>query len=210
MEFETGGLDQRIKQENYLLQLLNSEYVIQGAFIYEYEGYMYIFLEFMDGKELTQIFAKYNKSYSENFIKYTLYCVARGLTDMHEKEILHRDIKSDNIFCNSQGEVKIADLGAGVCLTKEQAYRKTKIGTSQWIAPEIIDGKIYSKEIDVWSFGCFMYEASEGQAPFNQFRSDQSLFDAISDSNFIDHFKCKTRSPEFNDLLEKCTMKDPN
>ena len=64
--------------------------------------------------------------YNEEFKKYTLWSAAKGLAAMHDLNILHRDIKSDNIFCKSNGEVKIADLGASVCLTKEQAYRKTR------------------------------------------------------------------------------------
>ena len=78
---------------------------------------------------------------------------------MHEINILHRDIKSDNIFCTTTGEIKVADLGMSVCLTKDQAYRKTKGGTNQWISPEILEGGgFFAKKIDVWSFGCFMYE----------------------------------------------------
>ena len=80
---------------------------------------MIIILEYMDGKELTKIFEEYHEHYSEDFMKYTIWQAAKGLADMHMKGILHRDIKSDNIFCNSQGLVKIADLGAGVCLTKD-------------------------------------------------------------------------------------------
>ena len=169
---------------------------------------MFIILEFMDGKELTEIFEAYHKYYSDDFIKYTLYCSARGLFDMHEKGIMHRDIKSDNIFCNSDGEVKIADLGIGVCLTKDQAYRKTKIGTTQWIAPEILNAKIYSKAVDVYSFGCFMYESSEGKPPFSNFSNQESLFEAVSNAEFTRHFKCSRRSDEFNDLLLKCTIKE--
>lgn len=81
-----------------------------------------------------------------------------GLFAMHDLNILHRDIKSDNIFCTSSGEIKVADLGMSLCLTKDQAYRKTKLGTGQWISPEVLEGGFYSKKIDVWSFGCFMYE----------------------------------------------------
>ena len=170
---------------------------------------MIIILEFMNGKELTTIFQDYHQHYSEDFMKHTIWQAAKGLADIHAFGILHRDIKSDNIFCNTEGMVKIADLGAGVCLTKDQAYRKTKVGTTQWIAPEVLDSKIYSREIDVWSFGCFMYEAAMGHPPFNQFKREESLFEAVSKSterNFI----CKNRSDEFNDLIKKCTKLSPS
>ena len=116
-----------------------------------------------------------------------------GLAAMHERQILHRDIKSDNIFCKSNGEVKIADLGASVCLTKEQAYRKTRCGTSQWMSPEIAEGKIYSKEIDVWSFGCFMYEIGKGEPPFTKYRGAESQLNAVIEANPND-IRCPTQS----------------
>ena len=168
-----------IKQENKLLQIINSDYVMRAEAIYEYNERLYLFLEFMDGKSLTEIAENFFNQYSEGFKKYTLWSAAKGLAAMHELNILHRDIKSDNIFCKSSGEVKIADLGASVCLTKEQAYRKTRCGTNQWVSPEIASGQIYSKEIDVWSFGCFMYEIGTGKPPFSKYKQGESLFKAV-------------------------------
>lgn len=123
-----------------MLQLIDSEHVIKAEEIYEWNDKLYLFLEFMDGKELTEIISNFHTMYNESFKKYTLWSAAMGLAAMHDLNILHRDIKSDNIFCKSNGEIKIADLGASVCLTKEQAYRKTRCGTNQWISPEIVNG----------------------------------------------------------------------
>ena len=80
-------------------------------------------------------------------------------------------------------------------MTKNQVYRKTKIGTKAWIAPEIVESKIYSKKIDVYSFGCFMYELGKGEAPFKTFmsRGEESLFDAIANATEAD-FRCEDRS----------------
>ena len=80
----------------------------------------------MDGRELSHIIKKYHMTYDENFIKYSIYMAARGIADMHAKHILHRDIKSDNILCRKNGDIKIADLGLSVFLTEQQAYRKTR------------------------------------------------------------------------------------
>ena len=91
-----------------------------------------------------------------------------GLAAMHDLKIIHRDIKSDNICCKSNGEIKLVDLGISVCLTKEQAYRTTRggIGTYNWISPDILLGHVYNEKIDVWSFGAFMYEIGTGGPPF--------------------------------------------
>ena len=92
-----------------------------------------------------------------------------GLEAMHSRNILHRDIKSDNIFCTSDGRIVNAGLDLSVSLTQENSYRKTRIGTDAWISPEIVMGKIYSKETDVWAFGAFMYELGTGEPPFKKY-----------------------------------------
>ena len=106
--------------------------------------------------------------------------VAKGLADLHKQNVIHRDIKSDNILCARNGQIKITDLGCSVLLHKEKAHRCTRIGTGDWYAPEIIHGVAYSKEIDVWSFGIFAYELASGQPPFRlNVKRGQSIYDAI-------------------------------
>ena len=90
---------------------------------------------------------------------------------MHEKSILHRDIRSANILCDESGEIKISNLGFSVCLTNAKFSRNTRIGTNQWISPEIINRKPYSREVDVWAFGIFAYELACGGPPFEASRS---------------------------------------
>ena len=80
---------------------------------------MIVFLDYMDGKELSTIIGSYHTTYNEDFIKYSIYMAARGIADMHAMNILHRDIKSDNILCSRNGDIKIADLGLSVFLTEQ-------------------------------------------------------------------------------------------
>ena len=77
-----------------------------------------MFLDYMDGKEITNVIKDYHEHYSEDFIKYSIYMAARGLADMHAMNILHRDIKSDNILCSRNGDIKVADLGLSVFLSE--------------------------------------------------------------------------------------------
>ena len=68
---------------------------------------------------MTRIITNFNEGYSENFCRYSLYKVALGLYKMHSNNVLHRDIKSDNILCSANGEIKLADLGFSVMLTQQ-------------------------------------------------------------------------------------------
>ena len=106
--------------------------------------------------------------------------VARGLKVMHDNNVLHRDIKSENILCRPDGTIKIADLGLSVFLHEQQMFRNSLKGTANWFSPEIAQGVYYSKEVDVWAFGCFAYELATGNPPFSDLaRDNSSLFSAI-------------------------------
>ena len=142
MKVTNEGVDdektKRIRGENQLLQMIDSDHVIKAVDIYNFNDRTYLFLDYMNGKELTKVIESFYEQYSEEFIKYTIWCAAKGLQAMHVRNIMHRDIKSDNIFCTKDGQIKIADLGISVCLTKQQTARKTKVGTNNFISPEII------------------------------------------------------------------------
>lgn len=84
---------------------------------------------------------------------------------MHSKNVIHRDIKSLNILMNSQGEIKVADMGMSAFNEDWQTYRKTRAGTAFWQAPEILNGRSYTKNVDVYSFGCLAYEVATGHPP---------------------------------------------
>ena len=102
-----------------MIRMIDSEYVMKAEEIYEWKDRFYLCLEYMDGKDLSRIITDYHEHYSEEFIKYSIWCAAKGLDAMHDFGILHRDIKSDNFVCKSTGEIKLADLGLSVCLTKD-------------------------------------------------------------------------------------------
>lgn len=167
-----------------LLSFINSDYINMCEEVFWYEGRIYIFLELMNGGSMTSIVHSKRQSLSLEFIKYSLYCVAQGLKDLHYYNILHRDIKSDNILCNSDGEVKVADMGLSTFLTEQRAYRETQLGTLGWLSPEIAEGVMYSKEVDVWAFGCFAHELATGEPPFEELAGDMDvLFRALRTQN---------------------------
>lgn len=82
--------------------MLGNEEVVTCHELYVHNRDIWIVLEYMDNGALTDIIED-RSPYSEEFCKYTLYKAAKGLASMHEKNVLHRDIKSDNILCDMSG-----------------------------------------------------------------------------------------------------------
>lgn len=97
-------------------------------------------MEYMDGGCLTPVVEEKKGNIPERVCAYILYQTLKGLLYLHSKNILHRDIKSDNILINSNGDLKLADFGYATQLTKEHKRRQSRVGTVCWMAPELIRG----------------------------------------------------------------------
>ena len=76
----------------------------------------------MNGRSLNNL-VRHFSHYSVNFCKYSAYRVAMGIKALHESNVIHRDIKSDNILCTDEGDIKLGDLGSAVLLHEEKNYR---------------------------------------------------------------------------------------
>jgi len=126
---------------------------------------LFIAMEYVEGKTLKQIIEKETLS-----IKKVLDIgiqVCEGLTAAHKKEIVHRDIKSDNIMVTKEGQVKIMDFG----LAKLKGATKitetgSTLGTAAYMSPEQAEGEEVDQRSDVFSFGVVLYELLTGQLPF--------------------------------------------
>ena len=126
---------------------------------------------------------------------------------MHKEGILHRDIKSDNILHNSEGEIKIADMGFACVLSSEEQKGEVGTGTTHWIAPEVKKGTLYSKKVDVWSFGCLAYELATGSPPFFDLNRSALTYNVMN----IDVPKIRGNwSNEFKDFVKQCLKRKPS
>ena len=95
---------------------------------------------------------------------FTQICLA--LKHIHDRKILHRDLKSQNIFLSKNGLVKIGDFGIAKCLNYTLDKAKTYIGTPYYLSPEIVQDMEYSFKSDIWSLGVLLYEITSLRMPF--------------------------------------------
>jgi NIMA (never in mitosis gene a)-related kinase len=90
-----------------------------------------------------------------------------ALKYLHDKHVLHRDLKSQNIFISASGRIKLGDFGISRVLENTNCFAKTSIGTPYYLAPEICQQKPYSWSADIWAVGCILYELAMLKVPFD-------------------------------------------
>ena len=166
------GLNQsqknEVKLESKILKSIKSKYVVKYYESFEEDNKLNIVMEFCECGDLNDFIEKQKKTnhlLSEDkiwnfFIKITL-----GLADIHKQKILHRDLKSLNIFLKQENDVRVGDLGVAKVLNNT-FFAKTFIGTPYYLSPEICEDKKYNDKSDVWALGCILYELCTYKHPF--------------------------------------------
>lgn len=170
---------------------------------------LWIFIELMDCS-ITNIIKGMRvreEYYTENALRWILRQSLKGLHYLHARNIVHRDIKSDNILTNKAGDVKLADFGYSAQLTQERSARSSKVGTLCWMAPELIKGeRRYDTKIDIWSYGIFAFELAEGDPPYIREPQSRIMINIIT----RDPPQISSRwSQNFRDFVSLCLTTDP-
>lgn len=178
---------------------------------YNFGGFMWISMEFMDGGCLTDILENYQRmraTMSEGEIAYVVREVLKGLMFMHGMKRLHRDIKSDNVLITKNGLVKLADFGFCAELTEERKKRTTCVGTPYWMAPELIRQSEYDYKVDLWSVGILAIECAEWEPPHMDEKPLRAMF-LITTQPPPKLKKPQAWSIEFNDFISQCLVLNP-
>ena len=158
-----------INQEVSALETLEHPNIIQYHESFVQEGYLHIIIDYAEGGDLaTRIRAAKSKPYHfpEAQIRKWFIQMATALDYIHSKKIVHRDLKTQNIFLTKTGDVKIGDFGICRVFSKSDELASTSVGTPYYIAPEVCKGELYSYKADIWSLGCILYELCTLQRPF--------------------------------------------
>ncbi|XP_059000233.1 serine/threonine-protein kinase Nek3 isoform X1 [Mustela lutreola] len=158
---------QNSRKEAVLLAKMKHPNIVAFQESFEAEGHLYIVMEFCDGGDLMQkIKHQKGKLFPEDMILNWFTQMCLGVNHIHKKRVLHRDIKSKNIFLTQNGKVKLGDFGSARLLSNPMAFACTYVGTPYYVPPEIWENMPYNNKSDIWSLGCILYELCTLKHPF--------------------------------------------
>ncbi|XP_012289083.1 neither inactivation nor afterpotential protein C [Orussus abietinus] len=155
-----------------------------------------------------------DKKMREEHIAYTLKEVIKAVVHLHENNVIHRDIRGNNILLTKEGEIKLVDFGLARMIKGEMGKRKTCIGSPNWMAPEVVTSKGdpesgYGSRADVWAIGITAIELADGRPPFQDMHPTRALFQIVRNPP-PGLFRPANWSQNFNDFINECLEKNPD
>lgn len=168
---------QALKLEVNTLKDLDHLNIVQYLGFEERNSIYSLFLEYVAGGSVGSLIRLYGR-FDEGLIRHLTVQVLRGLSYLHSRGILHRDMKADNLLLDQDGVCKISDFG--ISRRSKDVYSNSDMtmrGTVFWMAPEMVDTKQgYSAKVDIWSLGCVVLEMFAGKRPWSNLEVVAAMF----------------------------------
>ena len=173
-----------LKHEIDLLRELQHPNIVQYLGSNSDEEHLNIFLEYVPGGSVAGMLNLYGKL-PEPLIRNFVRQILNGLSYLHGRDIIHRDIKGANVLVDNKGGIKISDFGISKRVEASilqpganggHAHRPSLQGSVFWMAPEVVQQTAYTRKADIWSLGCLVVEMFTGTHPFPNFTQMQAIF----------------------------------
>jgi serine/threonine-protein kinase 24/25/MST4 len=204
---------QTVQQETSLMKKVSSSnYILEyyGSYFSRRTNTLWLIIEYCSFGSTIDLMLAMNRIYTEIEVATIIKMVLQGLIIIHEKNLIHRDIKGANILLSADGFAKLGDFGVGTKL--EEDFRKSKKGSPYWMSPQLIQKENYDNKTDIWSLGITCIELSQGEPPNSQL-SPQEVMEKIGNKKFtFNDFILKKKSyysNEFINFVSQCLQINP-
>ncbi|KAL8639760.1 MAG: hypothetical protein Q9228_003243 [Teloschistes exilis] len=174
-----------LRREIDLLRDLQHQNIVQYLGSNSDDEHFNIFLEYVPGGSVAGMLNSYGQL-QEPLIRNFVRQILAGLSYLHGKDIIHRDIKGANVLVDGKGNIKISDFGiskrveASALLAPAKngghLHRPSLQGSVFWMAPEVVKQTSYTRKADIWSLGCLIVEMFTGTHPFPNCSQLQAIF----------------------------------
>jgi hypothetical protein len=156
------------------MRRLSHPNIVQFQDVFLHDSQIWLCMEYCDGGTLENLYQEVYLTEAE--IGYFIRQICIGLNYLHIQQLAHLDIKSENILLNLNGGIKIADFGLVREVAADKETLTSMVGTSYWMAPEVIQRKPYGQKVDIWALGCVCLELAEGRPPRHELGSLRAMF----------------------------------
>ena len=192
--------------EKKILQSLDHPFLVGMIFCFQTEERIYFVMPFIRGGELFQ-HLRTTKFFPEEKVKFYAASIGLALDYLHNKGIIYRDIKPENILIDEDGYLKLIDFGMAKII-KNDEKATSFCGTPEYLAPEVITGEGHNKSADWWSYGILIFEMLCGLPPF-YCENTEKMYELITNAELKFPKRMKL-SDASKDLLKKLLVKKQN
>ena len=196
---------QSILNELKLLACHKSQYIIKLIDAYVTSNHIHLITEYAERGDLAKMIKRLrskNRYLIEDTVKKYLFQICLGIQYLHNNNVIHRDIKTANIFLTKDNDIKLGDVGIVKILKSTNNYAYTNIGTPYYMSPELYKNRRYNSKTDIWSIGVVLYELMTFKLPYNS-ENLAGLKYKISNKGWFMDNKYKNRySKDLLNLLE--------
>eukprot|EP01129_Flabellula_baltica_P012646 TRINITY_DN5734_c0_g1_i1.p1 TRINITY_DN5734_c0_g1~~TRINITY_DN5734_c0_g1_i1.p1 ORF type:complete len:440 (+),score=86.89 TRINITY_DN5734_c0_g1_i1:84-1403(+) len=193
----------RAMNERKVLAKIRHPFLMSLYYAFQTESSLYLIMDFINGGELFHHLEMVDR-FEEDRTKFYAAEIVLALEYLHEKGVLYRDLKPENVLIDAKGHIVLTDFGLAKEMREDEST-DSFCGTLEYLSPEIIIGDSYTSKVDWWAFGMIVYEMATGYPAFES-DSQSGVFNLILEGNikYPDYL-----SPELVDLIKRLTEIDP-
>jgi serine/threonine protein kinase len=203
-----------IIRERYILEEIEHPFIVNLRYAFQDDENMFMVIDLMMGGDLRYHLDRLG-GFDEEMVRFFASEISCALNYLHHKNILHRDLKPDNILLDTKGHAHITDFNIATKIDPNSLPR-SQSGTLAYMAPEVFKGKGYSYSVDWWGLGVILFECLYGKRPFKGQNNEQLTMSIIS-SQEVRFPTCNSLTKSTVKVSQDCLMflkgllsKDPN